>query len=290
MAVQTSTKKPKKKSKTKDKKKARKVTLARLADKHDLYERAVQGPEEDSKFFARYYKKYVGYPAKVFREDFCGTALLSSHWVMRKPDHVAIGVDLDGPTLEYGQERHVDRLTEHEQSRITLIQDDVRNVKGPKADILCALNFSYCVFKQRDELRAYLANCFESLAPDGLLFLDSWGGSETQVEQVEEREVDDYTYCWDQHKFDPLTYNAVCKIHFEFKDGSRLNNAFVYDWRLWTLPELQELYHEVGFDDVHVLWEGTDKKSGEGNGVFRRVKTGDADDAWIAYVVGRKSR
>ena len=31
-------------------------------------------------------------------------------------------------------------------------------------------------------------------------------------------------------------------------------------------------------DEAIFLWEGTDKKSGEGNGVFRRVKTGDADD------------
>lgn len=286
MAVETSTVKPKKNKKSKNKK----TTLARQADKHDLYERAVQGPEEDSKFFARYFKKYVGYPAKVFREDFCGTATLSCHWVKRKKDHIAIGVDLDGPTLEYGQNRHVAAMTEHEQSRITLIQDDVRNVQGPKADILCALNFSYCVFKTRDELRTYLANAFESLAPDGLMFCDAWGGSETQVEQEEEREVDEFTYCWDQHKFDPLTYNITCKIHFEFEDGSRLNNAFVYEWRLWTLPELQELYNEVGFEDVHVLWEGTDKKTNEGNGVFRRIKTGDADEAWIAYVVGRKPR
>ena len=44
---------------------------------------------------------------------------------------------------------------------------------------------------------------------------------------------------------------------------------------------------EVGFEDVHILWEGTDKK-GEGNGVFKRRKRGEADDAWIVYVVGRK--
>ena len=45
---------------------------------------------------------------------------------------------------------------------------------------------------------------------------------------------------------------------------------------------------EAGFMDVHVLWEGTDHDTGEGNGVFRRVKRGDPDEAWIAYVVGRR--
>jgi hypothetical protein len=29
----------------------------------------------------------------------------------------------------------------------------------------------------------------------------------------------------------------VCHIHFDFEDGSRLERAFSYDWRLWSLPE-----------------------------------------------------
>ena len=117
---------------------------------------------------------------------------------------------------------------------------------------------------------------------------DAWGGSETQEVQEEEREQEGFSYIWDQDDFDPLTYNTICKIHFEFEDGSRMRNAFVYDWRLWTLPELREIMDEAGFVDVHVLWEGTELDTGEGNGVFRRVKRGDPDEAWIAYVVGSK--
>jgi hypothetical protein len=37
-----------------------------------------------------------------------------------------------------------------------------------------------------------------------------------------------------------------------------------------------------------VLWEGTVTSTGRGNGVFRRKEVGDADPAWIGYVVGRK--
>ncbi len=107
------------------------------------------------------------------------------------------------------------------------------------------------------------------------------------IEQEEERDVEDFVYVWDQHDFDPVSHHAVCKIHFRFKDGSKIKNAFTYDWRLWTLPELQELMTEAGFEDVHVLWEGTDKKTGEGNSKYRRCARGDADPAWIAYVVGR---
>jgi SAM-dependent methyltransferase len=45
---------------------------------------------------------------------------------------------------------------------------------------------------------------------------------------------------------------------------------------------------EAGFEDVHVLWEGTNHKTGGGNGVFRRKERGDMDEAWISIVVGRK--
>jgi hypothetical protein len=93
---------------------------------------------------------------------------------------------------------------------------------------------------------------------------------------------------WDQADFDPVTNHILCKIHFEFRNGSRMKNAFVYDWRLWTLMELREMMEEAGFTDIHVLWEGTDRETGEGNSVFRRVVRGGDEEAWIAYLVGRR--
>jgi hypothetical protein len=99
--------------------------------------------------------------------------------------------------------------------------------------------------------------------------------------------VSNFTYVWHQADFDPITHHILCKIHFEFKDGSKMKNAFTYDWRLWTLPEMRELMDEAGFKDIHVLWEGTDKK-GEGNGEFTRVERGDDEEAWIAYVIGQR--
>ena len=37
-----------------------------------------------------------------------------------------------------------------------------------------------------------------------------------------------------------------------------MKNAFVYDWRLWTPPDLREAFEAAGFEDVHFLWEATD--------------------------------
>ncbi|MBK8977518.1 MAG: class I SAM-dependent methyltransferase [Planctomycetes bacterium] len=275
------------KSKRRAKRSKPKYRTAETADRHELYQLSVQAPEVDGPFFRKFFKRYAGRPPVVLREDFCGTAYLSCHWVAQHREHRAIGVDLDGPTLDWGRRNNLATLLDDEQRRrIQLIQHDVLDVRTEPCDVIAALNFSYSFFMTRDSLRAYLANCRASLAADGLLFLDAWGGYETQEELEEEREVEDFVYVWDQHRFDPITYQSECRIHFRFKDGSEQRNAFKYFWRQWTLPELQELMTEAGFHDVHVLWEGTDKKTGEGNGKYRRAARGDADPGWIAYVVG----
>ena len=199
-----------------------------------------------------------------------------------------IGVDFDGPTLAWGRKHNLAKLTEDQQRRVTVLQKNVLEVQRPQADLIAATNFSYSVFKTRKEMTAYIKNSYRALRPGGVFLLDIWGGSETQILQEEEREQEGFAYVWDQDDFDPLTYNTLCKIHFQFKDGSRLRNAFIYDWRLWTIPELREIMQEAGFQDIHILWEGTERDTGEGNGVFRRVKRGDPDEAWIAFVVGSK--
>jgi hypothetical protein len=35
------------------------------------------------------------------------------------------------------------------------------------------------------------------------------------------------------------------------------------------------------------LWEGTDAETNEGTGIYERAEKGDADLAWIAYIVGK---
>ena len=111
------------------------------------------------------------------------------------------------------------------------------------------------------------------------------------LHMIDERDIDEdgyqFSYHWDQHHFDPVSHHTICKIHFEFEDGSKLRNAFVYKWRLWTLPELHELLQEAGFDNVHVLWEQTGD-DGRGSGVFKKVRRGDPTYSWVAFVVGQK--
>jgi hypothetical protein len=78
-----------------------------------------------------------------------------------------------------------------------------------------------------------------------------------------------------------------CHIHFEFSDRSKIERAFSYDWRLWTLPELRELLREVGFRDVQVYWEQVDA-DGDGTGTFHPTEYEENQESWLVYIVAAK--
>ncbi len=255
---------------------------AAAADPHLLYENAVQNPEAEVEFIDRAFAAAYGRLPRDLREDFCGTLNLGCCWIRRRPDNTALGVDLDGPTLDWGREHNVLPLGAA-AARATLVQDDVRRVSGPPVDVLAATNFSWWCFHGRAELKGYLENCRRSLRDEGMLMLDIFGGSEAQVLQFEERDCDGFTYVWDQDAFNPITHEYVCRIHFRFPDGSELTDAFVYHWRLWSIPEVRDLLLEAGFSRVDVYWEGADEE-GEPSGDFQLDDAGDNSPAWVAYL------
>jgi len=261
----------------------KKRMTAKTSDKHFLYQESVQNPPEEVRFINRVFKKEYGRKPRLLREDFCGTAYLCSQWVKGRMKNSAVGIDLHGPTLEWGRKHNL-RPLGAAAARVTLIQDDVRNVKNPRADVISAQNFSWWTFKSRQELTGYLRNTYASLRDEGMLLMDIYGGPEAQVPQIEEREQEGFTYVWDQDTFNPITNEVRCVIHFQFPDGSKLKKAFSYDWRLWSLPETRDLLEQVGFRKTVVYWEGTDS-DGEPNGVFRPSTQGDLAPAWVAYIV-----
>lgn len=277
----------KKDKKRKDGKKGNALT-AKTADKYDLYLQSVQSPEYEVDFFHRVFKKLVGRKPALLREDFCGAAAVCGEWVKRG-DGRAIGVDFDPECLAWGKEHIFSKLSPEQARRVKLVEGDVREVAGTRADIISAQNFATNFFYTRAELRAYFEAARKHLKRDGLLFLDCMGGSETfEDESEEETEFDDFTYVWNNHKFDPITHRCTYFIHFRFPDGSKIDKAFRYEWRLWSIPEIRELLEEAGFKKSLVYWESTDKKTGEGNGVYRHRETAEADPAWVCYIVGVK--
>ncbi len=267
-------------------KKAR-PSMAEQADKYELYEEAVQDVEQECEFIRDTFRELRGRDPLSFREDFCGTASAACEWVRQGPRHTAIGVDLDPEVLDWGRRNRVGRLNEEQQTRVKLIQGDVRDTATVPVDVVGAFNFSYFIFKDREEMRRYFRAAREALVADGLFFLDAYGGYEAFEEMKEKTKYDGFTYIWDQARYYPVTGEMLCHIHFKFPDGSKMKRAFSYEWRLWTLPEIRELLAEAGFRKVTVYWEGSDE-DGEGNGEFYPEERGEADAGWIVYIVAEK--
>ena len=262
-------------------------TMASKADIHKLYELSVQCVESEIDFVDEIFQKLKGRKAVLLREDFCGTANTSCEWIRRRKTNKAIAVDLNEEVLAWGHKHKVGKLTDKQAKRITLINDNVMTVDTGKVDAALAMNFSYWIFEDRPTMIQYFKKIYDSLVDDGILFLDAFGGYEAYQEMKERTEHDKFTYVWDQESYDPVTGHCVCRIHFKFKDGSKINNAFSYEWRLWSLPELTEMLGEAGFKAT-VHWEGTDEDTDEGNGIFEPVTKGEADAGWIAYIVAEK--
>lgn len=277
------------KTQTKPKKKLKKGwRTAATADIHELYELSVQEPEAECDLIDQVWKEKRGRHARHIREDFCGTAVVAMEWVKRRRDNTAVGVDLDPEVLNWGRARIPERLTESQAGRLTLIEGDVLTTRSEPVDSVLAMNFSYNLLKTRKELKHYFQCAYKSIVDGGMMLLDAYGGSDSFTEMQEDRDLDGFTYVWDQNIYNPITGRAVNHIHFKFPDGTKIKKAFSYEWRLWTLPEIQELLLEAGFREVTVYWEGTDEETGEGDGNWTATTEGEACPGWVAYIVAEK--
>jgi SAM-dependent methyltransferase len=266
----------------------RKPGMADEADRHHLYQESVQDTEAEIDFVEETWAELRFRPPELLREDFCGTANTSCEWIRRDAQHYAVGVDLDPEVLAWGRVNNVGKLAPEQRGRITLLQENVLNVSHPLADIVLAMNFSYYLFMEREFLLDYFRGVYSSLVEDGIFFLDAYGGYDAPKELEERRDCEGFTYVWDQASFNPIDSSMTCHIHFEFPDKTRMDKAFTYQWRLWTLPEVREVLLEAGFSEVDIYWEGTDEETNEGNGIYTPAEIGDADPGWVCYIVAQR--
>ena len=267
---------------------ANKLT-ANSVDKYVLYQRAVQSAEPDVEFLFNTYKTIRNKEPRHFREDFCGTCLLSAYWVKQGPDFTTESYDIDPEPLAWGKKHNLEPLGEI-ASRVVQYQEDARNPSRKAPDVRCAQNFSYWIFKKRAEMLDYFKGVYDDLSNEGIFICDLHGGPESLQELEEETEQEDesFTYVWDQDSINPITGEARLHIHFRFPDGTEMTNAFTYDWRLWGLPELTDILVEAGFKKVDCYWEGTDEDGESGNGEFSKSTEGDSCLSYVAYLVAAK--
>jgi len=262
---------------------------ARRADRHALYQMSVQEPGVDLDVVDMVYKRANGRLPVRLREDFCGTALTASCFVRRRAGNIAVGVDLDPEPIAWGRAHIVPTLTPEQGDRLTVLRGDVRGERARKAgpfDVVLAFNFSYWIFRQRSVLRGYFEQVRAALGKGGVFFLDCMAGSDVMVEQQERTRKKGFVYVWDQRRYDPLTGSLTCAISFEFADGSRIKDAFVYQWRLWTVSELRDVLADAGFATVEAYVEKEDKK-GNGTGEYAKRESAPADRCLLTYLVAR---
>ena len=254
------------KNKKKNNKKPSGTTMATLADRYICYEDSVQCVGSEIDFVDTTFLKLRKRLASTLREDFCGTTNTACEWVQRRQANTSICVDLDEVVLEWGRTNKIDKLTPDQTKRMTIVNNNVLTAKTGPVDIVLAMNFSYWIFKERKLMIKYFKKIKKALVKDGIFFLDAYGGYEAFQEMEEKTKHKNFTYIWDQHSYNPITGIAKNYIHFKFKDGSKMMQAFTYEWRVWTMPEILEMLTEAGFKAT-VYWEQADEE-GEGNGVF----------------------
>jgi SAM-dependent methyltransferase len=265
--------------------------MGRTLDKYKLYHNSVQNPDADIDAMKKAWRlRYKDSMFQTLREDFCGTFANTVAWVSKNRLNYGIGIDLDNEPINYGKKNYLASLTTEQQTRIKILHANVLSLKLPRADVVCAFNFSYYCFHERKVLLAYFKSVFKKLNKKGMFVLDCLGGSLTQLANDHKKRFprEKYTYHFEQLSFDPIHSRAKFAIHFKFKTGKSLMNAFTYDWRMWTIPEIRELLEEAGFKTSKVFWEGLTKK-GEGSGVYRVKEKGEECESWIAYIAAYKS-
>jgi hypothetical protein len=255
-------------------------------ERYRYYEKSVQSADFDVVFFQKMYRSLFGIKEHlVLREDFCGTGLVACEWTKLDPQYKSYGLDLDEKPLTYGKTHHLPKLSDKQKERVHFLQQDVCKVTSFKSDIIVAMNFSYFIFKQRQQLLSYFKAAKKSLNEKGVFILDAFGGTQCFKKHVDRVEHKQFIYYWDCDSFNPIDHHCMYYIHFkDKKTGKKWNKAFTYDWRMWTLMEIQDLLREAQFNHVDVMWEG-EKKDGSGNGKFEKTLLTENCDSWVCYLL-----
>lgn len=264
--------------------------------KYSLYEAAVQDPIQQAEVFEKIYREKHGEQPHILREDFCGSFLISSEWVKRNSKNRAIALDLDPAPLDYGKRTHLASLSPSQQKRLSVYEQDVLEATNLQADVIGVCNFSFFIFHERQTLIKYFEQARKSLLEGGALVLEMAGGPsfiDAPFEEDRDVEYEDgeqegepwFTYRWTHRSFEPLTHNGIYTIGFTLETGEKYPDAFVYDWRVWTLPEVQECAREAGFSDIRVYWEMVEGEDDDEESTYEWItEAGSEYETWIAYV------
>ena len=258
-----------------------------VPSRYELYRACVQDPSRMVGFVAATH----GGEARVLREDFSGPASLSIAWAGLSAAHRAVAVDVDPEPLAFARERLVSVGAEL-AGRVELVCADVRAAKH-RADCVALLNFAVCELHERAALVGYFAHLRACLRPGGVVVLDIYGGENawTPGRTSTHARLDDgrrVGYTWRQVDADART--GMVRNAIDFRVGAaRLEKAFEYYWRLWSIAELRDALIDAGLGAVEVHDRLGVAQRGDGGLVVRAMDRDDRlEGDWVAYVVARR--
>lgn len=230
-------------------------------DRHDLYELCVQSPPHAVALL----RAIHGHEPRVLGEDFCGTAAVSREWA-REKGCSAVAADIDA-ALSPARRRVAAPAVEFVE--VDLLERGV----DQRADVIFVGNFSIGEIHERAALVRYLRRSLARLNPGGVFVCDTYGGesafrvgSFVRTHAAAEGSIVHYT--WEHRSADPATGMVENAIHFRVVHAGEvvldLPDAFVYRWRLWSIPELRDAMGDAGFTrtSVHRSLEGQEEAGG----------------------------
>lgn len=291
-----------------------------MPDRYALYQLCAQSPERDAKVIAAIHADQAGATrgkaprtaGLILGEDFCADAALALAWCRLNTSNRAVAVDHDASVLA--------RAKHH--PRLQRVHSDVMHA-SLRADLIAVLNFSICELHARRSLVAYLSHARERLAHSnrgggaGTFLCDIYAGPDagtlgTQWQTFETPDGTRVRYAWEQRVYDPLTARVVNAMHFEVRPARvgtkrpatkqpatkppakraaatlRLHDAFVYHWRLWSVPELRDAMIEAGFARTLVYPRTIGAIDHRGGIHVRPIESPDElDDSHNVFVVAR---
>jgi hypothetical protein len=244
---------------------------------------------------------------RVLREDFSGSGALARAWAAQGDGFRSIAVDRDRVPLARAK-----------APRVTTRRANVMAC-ADRADVIAALNFPLGYFHRRSDLLAYLRASRSRLTPRGVLIADMYGGPSAfrplkAVQRLRAPTGERVEYTWEQREASEVTGLVTDALHFRVWPASRRGSkaprgrsvasattgasrarpqtcpdAFVYHWRLWSIPELRDALTEAGFSDVRVFDQLGDAIDQDGNlHVTPCARDHTFDGDWVVYVVARK--
>jgi SAM-dependent methyltransferase len=261
-------------------------------DRYDLYELCVQ----DAAAMARFLQAVHGGDPRVMREDFCGGGAVAREWAGLGRGFRAIAVDQDAEPLA--------RLKRTAAAagvprRVRCVHADVMDC-SLRADVISATNFPIGYWHTRPELVRYLSATRRRLGPGGVFVCDTYGGASAFRRMKTRRMVAvggvgavgglRIEYTWEQREARARTRRVIDALHFRVTRRGRviaeLRDAFVYDWRLWSIEELRGAMEEAGFASVEIYDRLAEAVDHQGRVYVRPAEELGRD--WVVYLVARK--